>query len=167
MSGAAWRRALRLSVPILTVATVGVLARADSPPGQYAAFNQADVVITDNGTLLGWQRTVSTLSTFSGAVAACNGLSLGGFPSGWRLPSYKELLTLVDESPHLEYPTGAPVQIAIDGNAFPETPVIPFRNYWTSSADPNTPGNLLVVEFQSGTGVSLGGTQTAWVRCVH
>ena len=170
MSSAAWRRTLRVTVPILTVATVGVLARADAPPDQYAAFNQADVVITDSKTLLTWQRSVTTLTTFSGpfgAVAACSGLSLGGFPSGWRLPSYKELLTLVDESPHLEYPTGAPVQIAIDGNAFPETPVGPPAYYWTSSVDPNAAANLLVVEFNGGTGVSLTGTETAWVRCVH
>jgi hypothetical protein len=168
MSPAEWHRTLRIAVPILTVATVGVLARADAPPGQYAAFNQADTVITDNKTLLNWQRTVTTLSTFSGAVAACNGLSLGGFPSGWRLPSYKELLTLVDESPHMEYPTGAPVQIAIDGNAFPETPVTPFPGYyWTSSVDPNAAASLLVVQFADGQGVSLAGNQTAWVRCVH
>ncbi len=166
MSRAAWRLTLRVAVPVFTVATVGILARADAPPDQYAAFNQADTVIMDSKTLLNWQRTVTKLSTFSEAVAACNALSLGVFPSGWRLPSYKELLTLVDESPHLEYPTGAPVQIAIDGNAFPETPINP-PQYWTSSADPNAPGSLLVVEFNGGTGVSLMGAGPAWVRCVH
>ena len=131
------RRTLRVVVPAFTVITVGVLARADAPPDQYLNFDLADTVITDQFTNLSWQRTVTTQTDFPGAVAACNGLSLGTFPSGWRLPSYKELLTLVDESPHYEYENG-PMQVAIDGNAFPGTPVANNGgNYWTSSSVPD------------------------------
>lgn len=164
MSRARWT--LRVVVPAFSVITVGVLARADAPPDQYDNFDLADTVITDAHTYLRWQRTVTTQTDFPGAVAACNGLSLGTFPSGWRLPSYKELLTLVDESPHYEYENGQ-MQVAIDGNAFPGTPVSNNGGYyWTSSASGTT--NVFVVEFHQGnanTQISSG--SSAYVRCVH
>jgi hypothetical protein len=164
MSRARVHRVTRVIAPVLAVATAGVIARADAPPDQYASFNQADTVITDNFTKLNWQRTVTTSTDFAGAIAECNGLSLGTFSSGWRLPSYKELLTLVDESPHDEYPTGQAVQVAIDGNAFPETPN---GSFWTSSVVPSS-GSILDVEFKQGTGNTLLPIgANAYVRCVH
>jgi hypothetical protein len=160
-------RLLRVLAPALVVVSAGVLARADAPADQYVAFNRADTVITDAKTGLNWQRTVTTSTDFPGAVAACNALSLYTFSSGWRLPSYKELLTLVDESPHDEYPTGAPQPIAIDGNAFPETPVD--KLYWTSSIWPGN-GEAYVVQFKDGTAqffVTAPGQASAYVRCVQ
>ena len=157
------RRTLRVVVPAFTVITVGVLARADAPPDQYTNFDLADTVIHDNYTNLSWQRSVTTQTDFNGAVAACNALSLGTFPTQWRLPSYKELLTLVDESPHWEYENG-PMQVAIDGNAFPGTPVN--GNYWSSSV--SFGGSVLGIEFGLGTGKTLQTSgSTAYVRCVH
>ena len=160
------RRTLRVVVPASTIIMVGVLARADAPPDQYVNFDLADTVITDKFTNLSWQRTVTTQTDFPGAVAACNGLSLGTFPSGWRLPSYKELLTLVDESPHYEYENG-PMQVAIDGNAFPGTPVTSNSGYyWTSSASGTS--NVFVVEFRQGTAnTQTSSGSSAYVRCVH
>ncbi len=166
MSRARFRRALRVVMPVCTVATVGIVARADAPPDQYVNFDLADTVITDRFTNLSWQRTVTTQTDFPGAVAACNGLALGTFPTGWRLPSYKELLTLVDESPHYEY-TNGPQPIAIDGNAFPGTPVTNNGgNYWTSSAWGTA--DVFVVEFKQGTAATAPTSgSTAYVRCVH
>ncbi len=159
------RRTLRVVVPAFTVITVGVFAHADAPPDQYVNFDLADTVIMDAYTKLSWQRTVTTQTDFPGAVAACNGLSLGTFPTQWRLPSYKELLTLVDESPHYEYENGR-MQVAIDGNAFPGTPVTNNSgDYWTSSA--SGASNVFVVEFQHGTANALPSGSTAYVRCVH
>jgi hypothetical protein len=166
MSRARLRPALRLAAPGLVVVTIAVLARAEAPPDQYDAFNRADTVITDAKTLLGWQRTVTTLTDFPGAVAACNGLSLGTLAAGWRLPSYKELLTLVDEYPHTEYPTGGPQLIAIDGHAFPETPVTPTPFYWTSSVVPGG-GSAFAVEFVRGNGHVQSMSSMLYVRCVH
>jgi hypothetical protein len=164
VSGRRAHLTLRIAAPALAVVTVAVLARAEAPPDQYAPFNRADTVITDAKTGLNWQRTVTTYTTFPDAVAACNGLSLGTFPSNWRLPSYKELLTLVDESPHLEYPTGGPQPIAIDGNAFPETPVL--YPYWTSSVLP-AGGSAFTVEFVAGEGGTAQFSATLYVRCVN
>ena len=154
---------LRGALPALVVVTAGLVARADAPAGQYEAFNQADAIITDDKTHLAWQRTVTTLTDFAGALAACHGLALGAFSSGWRLPSYKELLTLVDESPHTEYPTGAPQQIAIDPYAFPETPVTP-STYWTSSV---AGAQVFSVEFVQGNAMLQPATAMQYVRCVH
>jgi hypothetical protein len=164
MNRAHRRLALRLIAPGAAVITVGVIARADAPPGQYDPFNRADTVITDAKTGLNWQRTVMTSTNFVGAVIACSGLSLGNFPTNWRLPSYKELLTLVDESPHAEYPTGAPVWIAIDPYAFPETPVD--NPYWTSSVVPSG-GSVFTVEFKAGNGGTSPVSAMLYVRCVN
>lgn len=160
------RRILRVIVPVFTMGMVGALARADAPPDQYDNFDRADAVITDAWTGLRWQRTVTTQTDFAGAVAYCNALSLGTFSTDWRLPSYKELLTLVDESPHYEYPAGTPVQIAIDGNAFPGTPVaLDAANYWSSSV---SGASVFVVEFTQGNASTVPASGTsAYVRCVH
>jgi len=159
------RVALRLSASGAGLVAVVSLARADAPPGQYAQFSREDTVITDDGTRLRWQRVATYQATsFADAQGYCAALSLGGL-GAWRVPSYKELLTLVDEAPHTEYPTGAPVTIAIDGNAFPGTnPGV----YWSSSADAQTSGNAYAVRFSDGQSQSAPVNTTGYsVRCVH
>jgi hypothetical protein len=161
------RLPLRIVAAAAGVVAFGSLAWADAPPGQYAPFDLRDQSILDVKTGLRWQRYAAPPMSFAGAVSYCAGLSLDGFAAGaWRLPSYKELLTLVDESPHTEYPTGAPVQIAIDGNAFSGTAVD--AAYWTSSPYPPMSGNGYAVDFSTGAGqdVSLG-SSSLYVRCVH
>ena len=52
--------------------------------------------VTDTWTGLTWQRVQPTLPyTPAGAATYCQGLSLGGFSTGWRLPAVKELESLV------------------------------------------------------------------------
>ncbi len=54
--------------------------------------------ITDNNTGLLWQKAEnSSTMPWASAVSLCDGLSLGGF-SDWRLPSEKELGSLIDYS---------------------------------------------------------------------
>lgn len=174
MSARRSRRWTRAAAACATVGMVGVLARADAPPDQYQPFDQSDVTITDKFTGLQWQRTATWQPTLTAAVAACASLRLQG-ATGWRLPSYKELLTLVDESPHTEYPTGAPQSIAIDGNAFPFTSVFPPGSttpptapYWTSSPCPaeNCAGFYLAVDFSTGAGEPWLPTAGGYARCV-
>jgi hypothetical protein len=103
--------------------------------------------------------------TFDAAASYCQALSLDGYASGWRVPSYKELLTLVDERPHLEYESGGDVPKAIDLNAFPGTPTAA-GPYWTSSTQPAT-GGAYTVSFVDGTsGLTIKATPL-YVRCVH
>jgi|HubBroStandDraft_6_1064221.scaffolds.fasta_scaffold799472_1 hypothetical protein len=162
---AAERARLRLFGPAAGVVAVVSFARAGAPPGQYAPFGQGDVTIKDQKTGLTWQRSANAQAAdFDDAARYCSALQLGG-ATNWRVSSYKELLTLVDESPHTEYPTGAPVQIWIDGNAFPETQVN--EAYWTSSV--SAAGNgAYTVSFSTGAaGFVPLNTASLYVRCVH
>jgi hypothetical protein len=148
-------------------------ARADAPVGQYAVFDQHDPVISDLGTRLHWQRGFAQVTDYWGALAYCQGLSLPSYPSGWRVPSYKELLTLVDEQPHTEFWTGVPTQVAVDRNAFGANPSFggtPGAPFWSSSLSPATSSvaRAYIVNFSDGA-VSADPllTPTYFVRCVQ
>jgi hypothetical protein len=98
---------------------VGFSMAVAAPTGRYTIANGT---VYDSKTKLTWQQTVST-TTYSGggAVTYCAGLGaqLGG--SGWRLPTIKELVSIVD------YSRSAP---AIDPTAFPSTPS---GRFWSST----------------------------------
>jgi hypothetical protein len=84
------------------VAAVGALAlvalawtspsRASAPAGRYTATAGQ---VTDARTGLTWQQTASS-SNGGDAAAYCAALDLNG--TGWRLPTIKELLTIVDDT---------------------------------------------------------------------
>ena len=78
-----------------------MLASADAPPGQYSIFSPTTQTIYDSQTRLRWQRFITdTPKLQSDAAGLCaNSPSL---QSG-RLPTYRELLTLVDEDGHGEW----------------------------------------------------------------
>jgi Protein of unknown function (DUF1566) len=137
------------------VALVGVVrpAIADAPPGRYAI---AAGEVTDTQTGLIWQQGMSAAAgaTWADAPAYCSTLALNGHV--WRLPSLRELQTLVDE-------TKTP---AIDLTAFPGTPTTYF---WTSDAFTGNPGNAWVVDFTYGFtfGFGIDVTFAYPVRCVR
>jgi Protein of unknown function (DUF1566) len=142
------------------------LAHADAPSDQYFLFNSTSVVIEDLHTGLYWQRTAAaTPMTVGNAATYCNTLSLGMYPTGWRVPSYKELMTLVDETPFDEYVNGALQPAWIDGDAFPFADVT--APYWTSSAYVPTQGYYYAVDFGSGVPTALPPGTSLLVRCVH
>ena len=165
--GAMTARWLRATVAATGVLALASLARADAPPDQYNLFNLNSDVIQDLWTGLSWQRyPPATSVTFDAAAAYCASLSLDTMTTGWRVPSYKELLTIVDEAPHVEYEGAQLVQKAIDGNAFPGAAVdVP---YWTSSLYPAAKNNAYVVDFGNG-GVPGPDAivHSDYVRCVH
>jgi hypothetical protein len=173
----------------LAVAVIATVARADAPPDQYGLFDSTDLVIYDKSTKLTWERGPLTYEmaraqptfNFDDAAAHCNALSLGWVsygqrhgPAGWRVPSYKEILTLVDEVPHPEYDNHSlmSIPVAIDSNAFPGTVSGP---YWTSSLSPVTAtlcqGSTkpaYTVDFYTGQGIATTCTNSScYVRCVH
>lgn len=108
--------------------TYGVRCVAGGPAKTATCQYSADQsTVKDNGTGLIWQRHVDfdTLD-WNKAKAYCSNLSLGGV-SGWRLPTYKELLTLVDFRTH-----SAPLTLSssmIDSDAFPRTSP---DHFWSS-----------------------------------
>lgn len=86
--------------------------------------------VKDKGTGLTWQRRVGT-DTFSFADAKAHCASWGD--GGFRVPSMKELQTLVDES------KGA--NPLIDTEAFPDFPTTLNVTFWTSTPSAKRPSS--------------------------
>ena len=121
--------------------------------------------VRDEQTGLVWQRNGTQAPvTWFDALAACEALDLDG-ASNWRLPSVKELQTIVDETR---------TSPAIDPSAFPGTSSAP---YWSST--PKSASGYcnysLTVDFATGRvaeGFNGSGSKfppfpTASYRCVH
>jgi hypothetical protein len=142
----------------LVAALVPAGVRANAPAGRYNVVSGAMVI--DNKTLLTWQKTPSSSTyTWGGAANAgtaqnyCATLSLDGL--GWRLPTLKELLTLVDYS----QPSGNMIDPAFASGPTP--------NFWSSTPMSGSPSNAWFVVFGYGN-TNFSGTSSAYgVRCVR
>jgi Protein of unknown function (DUF1566) len=127
-------------------------AQADAPPDRYM-INSSQGFVTDLRTGLIWQQPIrSEQYTWDSANTYCRGLSLGSM-SGFRIPSLKELMTLVDPA------RGRP---AIDPKAFPVTPL---EWFWTSSN--RSPLGTATVSFETGGTGYFSGSNRLRVRCVR
>ncbi len=150
-----------LAAPLALVSPV----RAIAPPTQYEPYLRATAYITDTGTTLTWHRLpvlagdVPKPLNLEDAKNACERDS----PPGARLPTMKELLTLVDEDPVPQYQGKQTVYPTIDIQAFPETPVD--RPYWTSTPAKDT--GALTVSFATGKTAPYVGSVELYVRCVR
>jgi uncharacterized protein DUF1566 len=138
-------------------------AHADAPTGQYTISSDG-VTVLDNKTGLRWERNVSSTSTkydWLSAIAHCSFTSIGGI-TGWRVPTFKELETLIDERHY------GP---AIDPTAFPGAPgLIPGETlFWSST--PFTKfsqrDQSFAVDFWDGSGTTVGTSTQEFVRCVR
>lgn len=138
---------------------------AVAPPNQYSLIS--DDVAQDNYTRLIWQRdgAASGLLSWSDADSYCDQLSLGGYEN-WRLPTLRELSTLVDEA------TVAP---AIDATVFVNTSYgarKPDKWYWASHQARGSSASW-GINFDDGfTGFNSGSAAwntfgPSWVKCVH
>lgn len=129
---------------------------ANAPPGRYTVDPAG--LVTDEYTKLVWQRTPAPgLLYWQEAYDHCKGLKLPG--QGWRMPTYKELMTLVD------FMRSDP---AIDTEAFPNAPADAF---WTESRYIDDTKHYWV-DFKTGAGHNddpnnLGGGRMLRVRCVR
>lgn len=115
-------------------------------------------LVTDTMTSLTWQASEldATPRTWAEALDYCESLDLGG-KTDWRLPSIKELATLVDEAA-----TASPA-IAASFGASAE------RKYWSSS--PTAPflsdPAAFVLDTDFGISMSLNMGETSAARCVR
>jgi hypothetical protein len=141
---------------------------ANAPPQQYARYTKASAEIQDDQTKLAWERfNTRTKKQLAGARLQCN-----AFGSGARIPTVKELLTIVDEEPHTDYEFGALVQRTIDPSAFGSNTAID-APYWTSTPTGNANANANAsefwgVSFADGTMKRLNAnSDAAYVRCVR
>jgi hypothetical protein len=128
---------------------------AAAPSGQYTDLQNGTV--KDNRTGLVWQQVVTIQDVWTNAKFYCEGLRLGGFSSGWRLPTKLELESLVDFGVASPGPT-------IDSTAFPSTPA---EAFWTSTPYGGGSGGAWYVYFHRGSSHGDDRTSTYWVRCVR
>jgi hypothetical protein len=118
-----------------------------------ARYQAAGGLVVDGATGLTWQQNVlMPHATWPSATSYCQ--DLGG---GFRLPSMKELQTLLDLTVTSPGPT-------IDSAAFPSTPA---DFTWTSSLDLAVPTNVWEVYFGFGSSGGFGQNDTDPVRCVR
>ncbi|HRI67367.1 MAG TPA: DUF1566 domain-containing protein [Polyangium sp.] len=135
-----------------TVALFGIRqGHANAPPGRYTV---ADLTVGDTRTGLVWERQgPAAAQTSANAATYCQNSTLEN--AQWRLPTMKELQTLVDES------QSGP---SIDVIAFPGTPA---GEFWTSSTVGSFPILNWTINFVDGDTSFGSGTKTAYVRCVR
>jgi hypothetical protein len=138
------------SFGLFLAALVALPVHATAPPGRYSA---ADGVVKDWLTGLEWQQTVSGTHTFSEAATYCAGLPLDG--GGFRVPTVKELLTLVDHS------AGSP---SVDGIAFPSSPS---TGFWSSTARAESTSKWFVDFSDKGSTTGYDPATPMNVRCVR
>jgi hypothetical protein len=126
-------------------------ALADAPVGH---FSVARGTVKDWATELIWQQEPSdTTYGWDDAVQYCKDLDLDG--PGWRLPTVKELHTLVDESRAMP---------AIDRSAFPRTAS---DNYWSASHVVSFAQDAWAVSFAYGFDTFFQVSAREHVRCVR
>jgi hypothetical protein len=131
--------------------------------------NNLDGTVTDNNTGLEWQqedndtkynwyRASGTYHVTDNPIMAsvCGSSTLGGH-SDWRLPSKKELMSIVDYA----IPFPGP---AIAGVFFPNTDP---SFYWSSTTCANYPGGAWGVGFTNGKIDGYYKGSTDYVRCVR
>ena len=157
------KRKLLPRAVLALVLLVVVPAAADAPQDQYARFDGDSATIVDTFTKLEWDRKGVFKTTQD--LAAFNCGQLASLQMSGRLPTVKELLTILDEEPHQEYEFGKVVPKMIDALAFPDTPVD--ASYWSSTQVPGTTDTFWTVSFATGLMTAQAKTAQGNARCVR
>jgi Protein of unknown function (DUF1566) len=133
-------------------ASLTLQARAEVPVCRYDTTTDT---VLDRTTKLTWQRKFEgTSMTHQKAQEYCSKLITDG--GGFRLPSVKELQTIVDVL------RSAP---AIDTTAFPDVPSSSSA-YWTETTYAKDNTNAWYVQFVDGSVYWKPRSETMYVRCV-
>ncbi len=134
--------------------TTSSLAYAQVAPN--ARYVTGSGTVYDTKTKLTWQQIAPTTTyTWAAAKTYCQGLgaSLGG--AGWRLPTVKELQSILD------YTRSAPM---IDPGAFPATAS---SSFWSSTPVMGETSSAWEVFFDYGVTTNIYVTDSSYVRCVR
>jgi hypothetical protein len=148
----------RLVLFVLFMLALSPKATANAPSGRYTV---SAGTVYDTKTKLTWQQVFPTTSynwadAWSYCASSVVSSALGG--SGWRLPTVKELQTLVDYS----QPTTA---LLMDSTAFSGTPTTAF---WSATPVAGSSSSAWTVAFNYiAYTKSASLTQTLSVRCVR
>ena len=143
-----------LGAVVLVALFLNTTTVTSAPAGQYTLTS---ATVFDTKTKLTWERVaLGTPMTYVDAKTYCGSAStstrLGG--SGWRIPTIKELFSLLD---HSQNP-------AIDATAFPSTPA---SGFWSSTTYAAGPPNMWRADFSSGDVNITAPSNAIFVRCVR
>ena len=117
-------------------------------------FTKTGNIVTDNTTGLQWQDdAVGNEKSWQGALNHCEVLSLDGF-NDWRLPNFKELISIVDDS------TASPAIESTFQNTASE-------NYWSSTTYADSHRRANIVDFYLGEQSNRVKSTGRYVRCVR
>jgi hypothetical protein len=144
-----------LSLTTLGVVVATATAAASAPAGRYVlGSNVGGLTVHDTKTGLTWEQMFVPATQLSDAQMRCARIELETGEAGWRVPTLKELLTLVD------YTTDNGSNAMIDAAFFPNTPPWGFWSSTTSTVRPQR-----CVDFASG----LDGCAQSmnYIRCVR
>jgi hypothetical protein len=139
---------------VIALLALAAPARANAPDGRYTVTGGT---VYDGKTKLTWQQAAPPdMLTWAGAKSYCAGLgtTLGG--TGWRLPTVKELMTIVDFSR---------MGPAIDPIAFPSAGS---GDFWSASLVTYSSGTrAYFIGFAYGISGNKEQSQQGNVRCVR
>ena len=126
---------------------------AKAKPGRFVVDAKGETVL-DTTTKLTWQRVVPAQTyAWQAAKDACKALPTAS--GGWRLPTVRELRSLVDFG-HINQ--------SIDKTAFPNTPS---EWFWSATAYSGSSSLAWVVIFDFGSSSYYDVTNAFRVRCVR
>ena len=128
----------------------------DGPTGHYTIGAGASAgTVYDTESKLTWQQAAPvTAYLWANAKTYCTALDLDG--AGWRLPTEKELFSLVDRSQ-----TAPPY---IDSTVFPGTPP---NYFWSSTLAASSASYAWSVDFSTGQTYDFDMSPVGNVRCVR
>ncbi|HJT22293.1 MAG TPA: DUF1566 domain-containing protein [Nitrospira sp.] len=135
-------------IVIISVPTIGVpsdlTSDIQSPVSRFQILEEyKGEAVLDAETQLIWERSPSSAETaWANASLRCAFTATGG-RLGWRLPSFFELMTLVEPGP----PTAASKPSLPPGHPFRGVKADP---YWTTSSQDSEPTNAYAVDFLRG-----------------
>ena len=135
----------------------GKVLQAKADASKLARWKRSGEIVNDTKLDLMWQDNASAKSTkkkWKSAKKYCQNLSFGGY-SNWRLPSYDELLTIVD------YDRYNPAIMLSFKN------VNALGNYWSSSQYVSDEKLVWIVEFLNGNTFKDTRPHEYNVRCVR
>ena len=131
-----------------------ILRQKDIP--KFRRWKRSGSVVKDTKLGLMWQdnrEAKTTEKSWKDAKRYCRNLSLAGY-SDWRLPSYNELLTIVD------YDRYKPA-------IMPSFKNVASKDYWSASEDVSSAKYAWEVYFDIGNSYSYSESNEYFVRCVR
>lgn len=156
--------ALRSSVAtavalVMLAASLSGPARAAAPAGHYVVSGSgAGMTVYDTKSKLTWTRA-SRLATWAEAKTTCANLGATAGGTGWRLPTYKELLTLLDLSQTSAMGGGDRID-----SVFPNLGMV---GHWSATPDAADATRAWNVNFFYGDTYTYGITNQNAFKCVR